>query len=148
MIPGEAVGAQVKGSRVEAVRIRSQDREEDLPVDRLILATGRYLGGGIVREKSFREPILNLPLFAEGRPVGETFVGKLVSDKYGADHPLFSVGVRVSQNLQPVSDRGKVLYENLWAAGSLIGDYNPATQHCGMGVAVGTGTVAGRMAVS
>ena len=81
-------------------------------------------------------------------PVGDLSAGRLASEKFFSDHPLFSVGVRTNANLQPVGERGQVLCENLWAAGSLIGGYNPATEHCGMGVAAGTGTLSGRMAAS
>lgn len=138
VVEGEAAGAVTKNRRVTEIK--------GMSIDRLILATGRYLGGGIVRERSFREPVLDLPLFGEGVPLKE--VGSMTSERFLDDHPLFSAGVRVNRNLQPVGHRGEVLYENLWVAGSLIGGYNPAVQHCGMGVAVGTGTMAGRLASS
>lgn len=146
VLEGHAVGATSKNGRVESLHVQHQDKEEKIPVDRLVLATGRYLGGGIVKEKSFQEPILDLPIFIEDRQVREVFVGKVTSDKFLEDHPLFSAGVQMNERLQPLDDRRRTIYENVWVTGSLIGGYHAATQHCGMGVAVGTGTLAGRMA--
>ncbi len=148
VINGEVVGAVKKGKKVVSIQIQNNEKKEESAVDRLLLATGRYIGGGVVKEKSFREPILDLPLFSEGTQVSEIFVGKLLKDHFLDPHPLFSVGTRTNPFLQPVGERGEVLYENVWVAGSLIGGYNPATDHCGMGVAIGTGTLAGRMASS
>jgi glycerol-3-phosphate dehydrogenase subunit B len=145
VIEGEAVRSEIRNRKVNRVTIRSEGREEDLSIDRLILATGRYLGGGIVKEKTFCEPVLDLPLFSEAYPVENCFVGRLATEKFLAPHPLYSDGVRTNAQLQPVGDRGQVLYENVWTAGELIGGYNPSTQHCGMGVAVGTGRFAGRL---
>ncbi len=146
VLEGHAVGATSKNGRIESLHIQHKDKEEKIPVDRLLLATGRYLGGGIVKEKSFQEPILDLPIFVEGRQVREVFVGKVTSDKFLGDHPLFAAGVQMNEKLQPLDDHQRPLYENVWVAGSLIGGYQGATQHCGMGVAVATGTLAGRMA--
>lgn len=147
VVEGEACGGTIQNRRVLSLRTGTNGKEEEIAVDRLVLATGRYIGGGIVKEKSFREPVLNLPLSSEGSLVGDS-AGRLTSEKFLEDHPLFSVGVRTNTNLQPVGERGQILCENLWAAGSLIGGYNPAIQHCGMGVAAGTGTLSGRMAAS
>ena len=146
VVAGEAVEAITDQKKVREIKIRTPEGLQTHPVDHLILTTGRYLGGGIIKEKTFRETLLNLPLFAEGRPLPQEekiFTGKFLSEKFLDNHELFSIGVRTNQDLQPVGERGNLLYENVWAAGSLLGGYNSATQHCGMGVAVLTGTIAG-----
>jgi len=145
IVEGSVESAQTQNGRVHEITLGQGKNQESFKVDHLILATGRYLGGGIVKEKSFREPLLDLPLFSNGSEVKEVFTGRLVSKKFLAEQDLFSVGVRTNQHLQPLDARGRLLYGNVWVAGSLLGGYNSATEHCGMGVAVGTGTLAGRV---
>lgn len=120
---GEAISVRVERRRVLSLKIGG----EDLPVERLILATGRFLGGGIVGDERgrIREGLLNLPVFSKEK-----------------------AGVRIGPQLQPVDEGGRLLYENLWAAGSLLRGYDPATEGCGMGVAMSTGTLAGRLAAT
>ena len=76
----------------------------------------------------------------------QIYTGKLLADQFLADHPLFSVGVQTNRSLQPVGEQGEIVYENLWAAGSILAGSNPAVDHSGMGTAIATGTLAGRLA--
>lgn len=143
----DAAGAKFENQRIKSIYVKDKGHQEELSIDRLILATGRFVGGGIVKDKAFQEPLLDLPLFLKGRPVKEIFTGKITSDQFLSNHELFSVGVRTDKNLQPLNDRNEIIYENLWAAGSLMGGTNETVEHCGMGVAIGSGTLAGRMAL-
>ena len=49
--------------------------------------------------------------------------------------------------LKPRDATGAVEYDNLHAAGSVIGGYNFAAEKAGSGVSLATGLVAGRRAV-
>lgn len=137
-------GGEAKEPRIEKRRVRSlKVGKEELAIDRLILATGKFLGGGIVDDEAgltkLREALLNLPV---------TLPLPVTQPDFFSSQPLATAGVRVSRFLQPVDGQGRLLHENLWAAGSLLGGYDAATQGCGMGVAVSTGTLAGRMAAT
>ncbi len=143
---GTVTSARMERKRVVALHIRDDEgRDEEFPVDRVVLATGKFLGGGIA-PGTFREKIFNLPIFHNGNEIGARPVGPVVSRHYLDPHPLQSMGLRVNPHLQPVDDRGHLLLENLWAAGSILGGYDAAREGCGVGVAVGTGTLAGRLA--
>lgn len=148
MIEGEAVGFEGEGRRIRRITVRHEEEKEELVTDRILLATGRFVGGGIVYEGSFEEPLFHLPVFSNRLPVSKISVGKMVGGSFFSEHPLMAVGLRVTRNLQPVVDNGRLAYENLWAAGSVIGGSDPITEMCGMGVAIGTGTLAARMVLT
>lgn len=112
----------------------------------VVLATGKYIGGGIVRERRFREPIFDLPVFAGGALMGEQFVGDLLGERVVSDHAAFRAGVRIDANLQPVGVDGRPVSPHLFAAGSVIAGYDPALDKSGLGVAIFTGYLAGEAA--
>ncbi|MBI2981659.1 MAG: FAD-binding protein [Deltaproteobacteria bacterium] len=136
-IEGEGVRAAAKNRRVVSLTCeKGSGITEEIPVDRLILATGKFIGGGL-SGPPLKESLLNLPLLPPSPSLEPHFFG---------NHKLFATGLRVGPLLQPVDSSGRLAYENLWAAGSIIGGYQPITEGCGMGVALGTGTLSGRLA--
>ncbi|MBI2082714.1 MAG: anaerobic glycerol-3-phosphate dehydrogenase subunit B [Deltaproteobacteria bacterium] len=137
-IEAEVSQTRTEKRRVLAVKTRNaQGQEEELLIDRLVLATGKFIGGGL-NPSPLRESLFDLPVPSPSPLLAPHFFG---------DHRLLSAGLRVGPLLQPVDEKGRLAYENLWAAGSVIGGYQATTEGCGMGVAVATGTLAGRLAV-
>jgi glycerol-3-phosphate dehydrogenase subunit B len=133
--PGEPV--EVNG---EVVRARSW-----------ILATGRFVAGGVVRRGTLVEPALRLPVqAAEGREAGVHLAARpaaslSVRDRR-APQPILSAGLRVDAALRPVDERGEPVHPRLHAAGAVIGGHEQATDGTGLGVAILTGYLAGRRA--
>jgi glycerol-3-phosphate dehydrogenase subunit B len=133
------------GRRVNALRLLpregSSNTEERLAADVLLLASGRFLGGGLVeREGGVHETLLDLPLYDEaGVRVDGFAANRLVRASPELPQRLFSTGVRTDARLRPLGADGAPLFENLFAAGDLIGGFDPATQRTGLGVALLTG---------
>lgn len=146
VVEGEATRFQADGRTIKRIFVRNKDKEEPLDVSQVVLAAGKYLSGGIGKTASFEEPLFHLPLGVAGKYFGKIYTGKLLADQFLADHPLFSVGVQTNHSLQPINEQNELVYENLWAAGSILAGTNPAVDHSGMGTAVATGTLAGRLA--
>jgi len=123
--------------------------ERRLAADAVVLATGRFLGGGLrERADAVEEPILGLPV-VDGR--GERVDGRparaSVHRRYLDLHPLFSAGVASDAQLRPVAGAdGAVVAPNLFAAGDLLAGFDPARDRTGLGVALVTGVVAARHA--
>lgn len=114
-----------------------------------VLATGRYLGGGIVRERGeFRESVLGLPVTIDGVDVGRTYLGELAAQRASASQPFLRTGVRVDEQLRPLGRDGAVFRKDLFAAGSVIGGFDVVQERCGLGTALVTGYVAGRAAAA
>ena len=116
-----------------------------------VLATGRFIGGGIVRRSKLFEPLLGLPVEAsEGGASGFHLARRpsamLTLRERVAAQPLLAAGLRVDERLRPLDAHGRPVHEALFAAGSVIGGHEHAADGTGLGVAVLTGFLAGRHA--
>jgi glycerol-3-phosphate dehydrogenase subunit B len=134
------------GVGVESVRTAEASAERVAGAGAIVLATGRFIGGGIVRRGRFREPVFDLPLHDGLRRVDDDPV-EMLTDRWGfGAHGLFRAGVKVDASLRPLTLEGRPLRDDLFAAGSVIGGYDPDGDRCGMGVALLTGFLAGEAA--
>jgi glycerol-3-phosphate dehydrogenase subunit B len=113
-----------------------------------VLATGKFIGGGVVRAQRFREPVVDLPLFAGSRRAEDQYIGDLLAEKVQGDHQAFRIGVRIDSSLHPLGADGAPFDQRLFAAGSVISGYDPAADKTGLGVAIFTGYLAGEAAAS
>jgi glycerol-3-phosphate dehydrogenase subunit B len=112
----------------------------------VVLATGKYIGGGIARAPGFREPVFDLPVFVRGRRLTSEWLPSLLGDVPEARHDAFLAGIRVDAELRPLGPGGAPARERLFAAGSVIAGYDPAVDKSGLGVAIFTGYLAGEAA--
>lgn len=117
-----------------------------LRADAVVLATGKYIGGGIVRRERFIEPVLGLPVYAEGQWLDAQYVGDLLSDQLQDEQVAFRAGVRIDAALRPLGRDGLPAHAKIYAAGSVISGYDPAWDKTGLGVAIFTGYLAGEAA--
>ena len=86
------------------------------------------------------ETLLDLPLYDEaGVRVDGSAANRLVRASPEGPQRLFSSGVRTDSRLRPLGADGEPLFENLFAAGDLIGGFDPSTERTGLGVALLTG---------
>lgn len=118
-----------------------------------VLATGRFVGGGIARHGILVEPALGLPVQAAvGREAGVHLAGRPSASLTVRDRrrqqPLLSAGVRVDEALRPLDERGRPVHARLFAAGAVVGGHEQATDGTGLGVAILTGFLAGSAAAS
>jgi glycerol-3-phosphate dehydrogenase subunit B len=133
------------GRRVRAVRLQpregSSHTEERVEAEAILLASGRFLGGGLAeREGGVHETLLDLPLYDEaGVRVDGSAANRLVRASPDGPQRLFSSGVRTDSRLRPLGADGEPLFENLFAAGDLIGGFDPSTERTGLGAALLTG---------
>jgi glycerol-3-phosphate dehydrogenase subunit B len=130
------------GRRLRALRLGLPcGTEERLEAGVVLLACGRFLGGGLgEREGGVHEMLLDLPLYDEaGTRVDGSAPNRLVRPSPEAPQRLFSSGVRTDSRLRPLGADGEPLFENLFVAGDLIGGFDPSTERTGLGVALLTG---------
>ncbi len=118
-----------------------------------MLATGRFVGGGIARRGTLVEPALRLPVqAAEGGEAGVHLAlrpaASLTVRDRRAPQPLLSAGLRVDAALRPVDDRDRPVHPRLFAAGAVVGGHEHASDGTGLGVAILTGFVAGQAAAA
>ncbi|MBM4282229.1 MAG: FAD-dependent oxidoreductase [Deltaproteobacteria bacterium] len=140
--PGGDAGSEA-GRRVTAVHVGGRQ----VATQAVVLAGGRFLGGGLVRDQVAREPLLGLPVFVDGVELGDRFTGDLLGDVVDAPHALLRAGLLVDDRLRPLDGARRVAFDNVVAAGTIVGGWDPARDGTALGVAAWQGWLAGRAAV-
>jgi glycerol-3-phosphate dehydrogenase subunit B len=144
------VAADLSGGRPGEV---ARAGDEEILAGRWVLATGRFVGGGIARRGVLVEAVLGLPVQASesgasGFHLARRPPSTLTARERRAAQPLLAAGVRVDGALRPLDDRGAPAHAGLHAAGAVIGGHEHAADGTGLGVAILTGWLAGRAAAS
>lgn len=136
----ERIGKNVEALREVSGHVEVVLRGGDvLQAERVLLATGRFVGGGLPRSGPWREPLTGAPLYLDGQPIGDAggSTSRLLSANFLDDHPLMRVGVGVSPEGRILDAHGQALSPFIYAVGSML----EGTSHgdgCAMGVAVCT----------
>ena len=126
----------------EPARLRSAVVDgEEVALDAVVLATGRYIGGGLTRGRRAAEPLLGLEVHFEGAPASASARLPRLLDLDST--PAFREGVRTDEELRPLDEGGRPAFANLRAAGALLAGWD-ADGPDGMGVPILTGWLAGR----
>lgn len=136
-------GGEVLRRRVRSLLAEVDGKEVGIEIGAVVLATGKYIGGGIVRGREFREPVFDLPVFLQGRWLEDDFIRDLLAREPLGPHPAFRAGVKVDGNLCPCSREDEPVAENLFAAGALLSGVDSAAGGSGLGAALLTGFRAG-----
>ena len=112
--------------------------------DRYILATGRFIGGGLKAdmEKVF-EPIFNLPVSQPPSREG-WFRKAFFSD---LSHPIHQAGILTDFSFRPVDERGDPILENVWMAGTILAGHHCIDEKSREGIEIATGYRAAKHAL-
>ena len=109
--------------------------ETTVVAEHVLLATGRFLGKGLVpRREGIREALFDIPVSQpENRSCWhrETFL-----DPKG--HTINLAGIQVDHQFRPLDTDGRPVYENLFAAGSILAHQDWIRTKSGTGLAVAT----------
>jgi glycerol-3-phosphate dehydrogenase subunit B len=149
--PGAGAGA---APRVERVVVRASDEGNGpgaaIACGAVVLATGKFIGGGIVKDPGggFREPVLGLRV-SDGHGAEPAVEPALFTARdVLAEHAVFAYGVRVDAELRPLDAGGAPALENVRCAGSVLAGYAVVSDGASMGTALETGVRAGRLAAA
>ena len=105
----------------------------EITADAFLLAGGGFESGALSLDShdNVTERVFGLPL------AGVT--GELVhGDYWGAQQPLFAVGVAVDSTMRVIEPGGGPVYENLWAAGGVLAGAQRWSEKSGEGIALGS----------
>jgi glycerol-3-phosphate dehydrogenase subunit B len=125
------------GSEVQIVR---GVECEPVRAGAVVLATGRFVGGGIRCEPDgrLRETVFDLPASAAGRNALAALPNEhLFAERAKGPHPGLAAGIHPDADLRAGS---------VFACGAVLGGFDPAREEGGLGVCALTGMVAGRNA--
>ncbi len=99
----------------------------------IILATGRFIGGGLHANRTYiRESIFNLPVY---QPTSRAdWHRRDLLDPRG--HLINQAGLKVDRNFRPLDDSGRPAFNTLFAVGSILAHNDWKRLKCGAGVAI------------
>ncbi|MEZ4271117.1 MAG: FAD-binding protein [Myxococcota bacterium] len=140
----EVIEPIIEGSTVKRVRTK---KHGEVGAGAVILATGRFISGGIAWHQQCREALFDFPVSTEVGVLEDDSPHATLRETPQESHPLMTAGLFVNKELQPVYE-GKLAYDNLYAAGMVIGGFASRYALCADGVAVSTGCLAARAAVA
>ncbi len=120
-VAGRAQLEVSRDRRVQSVRVGA----ELLHARAFVLATGKFLGGGITADDVFRETVFDVPIWVE--QLGDVFTAPdaltLTDPVRTADQPLLHAGVHADDHQRPIGRAGTVIYENVYVAGTIRADW-------------------------
>jgi glycerol-3-phosphate dehydrogenase subunit B len=129
IVPGRAALQTARGKRIEQIAVAG----ETIDARSFVLATGKYLGGGIIAEESFRESVFDLPVWLE--QLGDVFTSPdalpLTDPVRTAEQPLMYAGVHSDEEQRPVDRARDVIYDNVFVAGTVRADWGAADRGLG-----------------
>ena len=143
ILEGNVSEPKANGRTIASVMLNN----EPLAASSFVLATGKYLAGGISADGEFRETVLDCPVWVDH--VGETFETAdslmLTDAERTEEQPLLHAGVHADEAHRPVNRIGDVVYENVFVAGTVRYGWD-ALSH-GAGDCATDGWAAGQQAV-
>jgi len=133
-----------KERRCDGIEVLRPPVIDPYSADRYILATGRFIGGGLkADDKKVFEPIFNLPLFQPRSREG-WFKNSFFSDLL---HPIYEAGILTDSSFRPVDERGDQILENVWVAGSILAHHQAIDEKSREGIEISTGYAAAKYAM-
>ncbi|MFP4158566.1 MAG: glycerol-3-phosphate dehydrogenase subunit GlpB [Desulfobacterales bacterium] len=100
-----------------------------------VLCSGRFMGGGLHADRDgIREAIFGLPVAQP--PDRTSWHHRELLHPEG--HPVKRAGLNIDGQFRPVDKKGRVVYPDLFAAGSILSGHDWMRQKCGSGLAIAT----------
>jgi glycerol-3-phosphate dehydrogenase subunit B len=138
-------GAAVNGGRCEGITLQNPPLSTEYRAERYVLATGRFLGGGLWADmERVSEPLFHLPVFQPATR-GEWFRERFFQPEA---HPIHRTGIVTDHVLRPVDEKGTVVLSNVWVAGSILAHHEAIEEHSREGIAIATGYLAAKRALT
>ena len=132
---GNLAGFEADDGRIDRVSLSGGNRA----VESVVLATGGLSGPGLVADRAgVHEPVFDCHVDHPDDRLAWTEPNLL------ANHAFARFGVSVDDELRPLDATGRPEYENLRAAGRIVGGFDYDAEHSADGVALVTGEAAGR----
>jgi glycerol-3-phosphate dehydrogenase subunit B len=151
LVGHEAISYTRTGQRVNTVTARSPRREITIDTKAIILATGKYIGGGIAGdEKGIRETVFDIMTVTGDYHSAKDIVPSRVTHRLEISpngQQIQSCGLSIDPQFRPIREDGLEWADNVFAAGAVLAGYNYSVEKSGLGVALTSGYRAAKSAV-
>lgn len=131
----KALAVRPASSGAFEIDIGNRSTEQTIESEGIILATGRFIGGGLRADrKRIRETLLDLPV---RQPQKRTqWHRQNLMDVRG--HPINMAGLQTDAAFRPLDANERPVYDRLFAAGSILAHQDWKRMKCGSGLAIAT----------
>jgi|GEM_PF-6660500 len=148
LVNADVIGYTSENNSVTSIEIKRTDGKHDtIEGDSFVLASGKFIGGGIVcKNKDYREPIFNSSVNLGAKKLEDVFIGRLTDTSFNANQLFAQAGIKINSSCHIVNTYNSELFSNLFAAGQILGGFDPFTDGCSQGVDIVTGHMAGKQA--
>jgi len=147
----EATSYLKDGNTLKSLTAASPRREIKIDGKAFVLATGKYIGGGIAGdENGLRETVFGLMTVTGDYVSAMELVPSRSTNNLSISpvgQPIQSCGLSVDPLFRPVNEDGVEWAKNLFAAGSILAGYNYSVEKSGLGVAATSGYSAAKNAI-
>jgi glycerol-3-phosphate dehydrogenase len=139
----EVIATDSTDDHIATVWSETAARRRANHASRYVLATGGILGGGIQANygEVVRETVFNLPI--ESPRKHEEWFDRIFLSQEG--HPVYRAGLPVNEHFQPIDHQGRVVYENLYAAGTILTNTDCLQERSFDGIGLVSGYVVGNL---
>jgi glycerol-3-phosphate dehydrogenase subunit B len=129
----------LKGNRCEGIEILHPPVVNSYSADHHILATGRFIGGGLKADREkISESLFGLPV-VQPASRQDWFQKTFFSDP---PHPIHQAGVPVDSSFRPLNEKGEPLLENVRVAGTILAHHHCIEEKSREGLEISTGYMA------
>ena len=139
----EAISYNKDGQVLKSVTATTPRRHIKIDAKAFLLATGKFIGGGIAGDESgLKETVFDLmPVTGDYHSAADIVPSRSTSTLSISPmgQPIQSCGLSVDPHFRPVTEEGTEWAENLYAAGAVLAGYNYSIEKSGLGVAATSG---------
>jgi glycerol-3-phosphate dehydrogenase subunit B len=131
-----AAGVEAEAGRATALVVRgAANRPTTFEARWFVLATGGFASGSIELDSygEVREVVMGVPVAGVPEVDQPRFL-----PAYFDDHPMARAGLAVDERLRPVGAEGRPAFDNVVAAGAVLGGAEPWREQSGNGLALAT----------
>jgi len=151
LVGHEATSYSKARQRINRVTAKSPRREISIDTQAIILATGKYIGGGIAGDETgIRETVFDIMTVTGDYHTAKDIVPSRVTNRLEISpmgHQIQSCGLSIDPQFRPIREDGLEWAENVFAAGAVLAGYKYSVEKSGLGVALTSGYGAARSAI-
>ena len=126
--------ADLYGKRCKSIEVSHSPLSQSYSADRFILATGRFIGGGLkADEEKIFEPLFNLPVLQPGSR------DHWFANSFFNGHPIHQTGILTDSSFRPFDQKGEQLLDNVWITGSILTGHDCIQEKSREGIELATG---------
>jgi glycerol-3-phosphate dehydrogenase subunit B len=101
----------------------------------IILATGRFMGKGLLSSRTtITEPLFQLPVYQPESRMAWHHKNFL----HAGGHEIHQAGIQVDKAFRPLDQKNNVVYDHLYAVGTILAHNDWMRYKCGSGVSIGS----------